>query len=116
MDKNRESSSSIEASEEEEEVQSEHGSTTDAENEEIDYWERLKFGILPFPAPLRLQSLLFIIGHLDQYRNETLALLPPRTWRELLLNLPVIDVCWLEGSGVIEGIDMEEVWKTLYYN
>ena len=116
MDKNRESSSSIEASEEEEEVQSERGSTTDAENEEIDYWERLKFGILPFPAPLRLQSLLFIIGHLDQYKNETLALLPPRTRRELLLNLPVIDVCWLEGSGVTEDIDMEEVWKTLYHN
>ena len=50
MDKDQESSSSIEASEEEEEVQSEHGSTTDAENEEINYWEGLKFGILPFPA------------------------------------------------------------------
>ena len=115
MDKDQESSSSIEASEEEE-VHSEHGSTTDAENEEINYWESLRFGILPFPVPLRLQSLLFIIGHLDQYRNESLALLPPRTRRELLLNLPVVDVCRLEGSGVTEGIDMEEVWKTLYYN
>ena len=116
MDKDQESCSSIEGSEEEEEVQSEHGSTTDNENEEINYWERLKRGILPFPAPLRLQSLLFIIGHFDQYRNETLALLPPRTRHELLLNLPVIDVCRLEGSGVTEDIDMEEVWKTLYYN
>ena len=115
MDKDQESSSSIEASEEEE-VHSEHGSTTDAENEEINYWESLRFGILPFPVPLRLQSLLFIIGHLDQYRNESLALLPPRTRRELLLNLPVVDVCRLEGSGVTEDIDMEEVWKTLYYN
>ena len=62
--------------------------------------------------------MLFIIGHLDQYRNETLALLPPHTWRDLLrlLNLPVIDVCRLEESGVTEDIDMEEVWKTLYYN
>ena len=101
MDKAEESSSSIEASEEEEEAQSEHGSTTDAENEEVYYWEGLKRGILPFPAPLRLQSLLFIIGHLDQYRNETLAFLPPRTRRELLLNLPVIDVCRLEGSGYV---------------
>ena len=67
MDKDQESSSSIEASEEDEEAQSEHGSTTDAENEEINYWESLKHGILRFPAPLRLQSLLFIIGHLDQY-------------------------------------------------
>ena len=116
MDKAEESSSSIEASEEEEEVQSEHGSTTDAENEEVYYWEGLKRGILRFPAPLRLQSLLFIIGHLDQYRSETLALLPPRTRRQLLLNLPVIDVCRLEGSGVTKDIDMEEVWKTLYYN
>ena len=114
MNKDQESSSSIEESEEE--AHSEHGATTDAENEEIDYWERLKRGILPFPAPLRLQSLLFIIGHLDQYRNETLALLPPRTRLELLLNLPVIDVCRLEGSGVTEDIDMEEVWKTFYYN
>ena len=115
MDKNQESSSSIEASEEEEEAQSEHGSTTDAENEEISHWERLKHGILRFPAPLRLQSLLFIVGHLDQYRNETLALLPLRTRRELLLNLPVVDVCRLEGSGATEDIDMEEVWKALYY-
>ena len=84
MDKDQERSSSIEVSEEEEEeARSEHGSTTDDENEEINYWESLRFGILPFPAPLRLQSLLFIIGHLDQYRNETLALLPPRTRREL---------------------------------
>ena len=116
MDEDQESSSSIEASEEDEEAQSEHGSTTDAENEEISHWESLKHGILRFPAPLRLQSLLFIIGHLDQYRNETLALLPPRTRRELLLNLPVIDVCRLEGSRATEDIDMEEVWKTLYYN
>ena len=116
MEKDQERSSSIEVSEEEEEVRSEHGSTTDDENEEINYWESLRFGILPFPAPLRLQSLLFIIGHLDQYRNETLALLPPRTRRELLLSLPVIDICRLEGSGVTEDIDMEEVWKTLYYN
>ena len=87
-----------------------------ARNEEINYWESLKTGVLPFPAPLRLQSLLFIIGHLDEYGNETLALLPPRTRRTLLLNLPVIDVCKLEGSGVTEDINMEKVWKTLYYN
>ena len=114
MDEDREETSSIEESEEE--ICSEHGSTTDAENEEINYWESLTTGILPFPAPLRLQSLLFIIGHLDEYGNETLALLPPRTRQTLLLNLPVIDVCKLEGSGVTEGIDMEEIWKTLYYN
>ena len=71
MDKRRESTASIEESEEE--IYSEHGSTTDAENEEINYWAT---GILPFPAPLRLQSLLFIIGHLDEYGNESLALLP----------------------------------------
>ena len=116
MDKDQESSSSIEVSEEEEEVWSEDGSTTDAENEEINYWEGLRFGILPFPAPLRLQSMLFIIGHLEEYENETLALLPPRTRRELLLHLPVSDVCRLEGSGVTENINMEEVWKILYYN
>ena len=112
MDEDRESC--IEESEEE--IHSEHGSTTDAENEEINYWESLKYGVLPFPAPLRIQSMLFIIGHLDEYENETLALLPLRTRQTLLLNLPVIDVCKLEGSGVTEDIDMEEVWKTLYYN
>ena len=65
MDEDREETSSIEESEEE--ICSEHGSTTDAENEEINYWESLTTGILPFPAPLSLQSLLFIIGHLDEY-------------------------------------------------
>ena len=88
-------------------------STTEAEN---NYSESFTPGILAFPAPLRLQSLLFIIGHLDEYENETLALLPPRTRRVLLLNLPAIDVCKLEGSEVTEAIDMEEIWKALYYN
>ena len=81
-------------------------STTDAEEDEINYWEsqRLKPGVLHFPAPLHLQSLLFTIGHLDEYENETLALLHPLTWHELLLNLPDVDVCRLEGSGATEGI------------
>ena len=119
MDKDRKSrgASSYSSIEESEDSYSETaGSTTEAEEEEINYWENLTPGILAFPGPLRLQSLLFIIGHLDEYGNESLALLPPHTRQTLLLNLPVIDVCRLEGSGVTEGIDMEEIWKTLYYN
>jgi len=81
--------------ESEEEICSEQRSTTDTENEEINYWESLTTGILAFPAPLRLQSLLFVTGHLDEYGNEALALLPPYTWKTRLLNLPVIDVCKL---------------------
>ena len=45
--------------EEEDSPRSEHGDTTDGENEVIYYWERLRGGVMSHPASLQLQCLLF---------------------------------------------------------
>ena len=99
------------------------GDTTDAENEIIYYWEGLRRGILSYPAPLRLQCLLYIIGHLiideiwarsDGIPVNSLALLPRMVRVRLLLLLPAADVAKLEGTPVTNDISMDEVWETLY--
>uniref|UniRef100_A0A1X7TGU7 Uncharacterized protein n=1 Tax=Amphimedon queenslandica TaxID=400682 RepID=A0A1X7TGU7_AMPQE len=59
--------------EEEDSPRSEHGDTTDAENEIIYYWEGLRDGVMSHPAALQLQCLLYIIGHITfepPYANE----------------------------------------------
>ena len=99
------------------------GDTTDAENKIIYYWEGLRRGILSYPAPLRLQCLLYIIGHLiideiwarsDGIPINSLALLPRMVRVRLLLLLPAADVAKLEGTPVTNDISMDEVWETLY--
>ena len=110
-------------SEESSDARSEHGDTTDAENEIIYYWEGLRRGILSYPVPLRLQCLLYIIGHLiideiwtrsDGIPINSLALLPRMVRVRLLLLLPAADVAKLEGTPVTNDISMDEVWETLY--
>ena len=99
------------------------GDTTDAENEIIYYWKGLRRGILSYPAPLRLQCLLYVIGHLiideiwarsDGIPVNSLALLPRMVRVRLLLLLPAADVAKLEGTPVTNDISMDEVWETLY--
>ena len=46
--------------EEEDSPRSEHGDTTDGENEVIYYWERLKIGVMSHPAPLQLPSVSIV--------------------------------------------------------
>ncbi len=41
-----------------------HVDTTDGEMEVVYGWERLRPGILAYPASLELQCLMFIVGHL----------------------------------------------------
>ena len=110
-------------SEESSDARSEHGDTTDAENEIIYYWEGLRRGVLSYPVPLRLQCLLYIIGHLiideiwtrsDGIPINSLALLPRMVRVRLLLLLPAADVAKLEGTPVTNDISMDEVWETLY--
>ncbi len=42
-----------------------------------------------------------------------IALLPLWLRRELLVKLPIADVCLLEDGPFVRGMDMEEVWKNL---
>ena len=66
------------------------------------------------PLPLQDQCYLDVILHLEEFSVYHLALLPSSFRRRLLLNLPAADVCRLEVTPVVDGIDMEEVWKQLF--
>ena len=62
-------------SEESSDARSEHGDTTDAENEIIYYWEGLRRGILSYPVPLRLHAIARPVTFWQH-------LLPQHQWRE----------------------------------
>ena len=64
--------------------------------------------------PLTLQDLCLIqiINDLDTYPVEWLALLPLRIRSRLLNNLPVYDLCLLDGTTVSEKIDVKEIFRT----
>ena len=74
----------------------------------------LKDGIIAYPAPLQLQCLLYLVGHLDELTSTSISLLPRHIRHELLLILPAVDVCQLEGTPVTADILMDDVWQTLY--
>ena len=90
----------------------------EAREEALKTWKDLKPGILPHPVPLELQCLMFVIGHLFQQDHSVpvsmIALLPRHIRIKLLLLLPAVDICKLEGTSVAHDILMDEIWKTLY--
>ena len=57
--------------------------------------------------------LLQLVRRLEDYLPELLALLPSRLRHRLLLHLPVVDICRLEHTCFIEGMNMEAVWCNL---
>ena len=81
-----------------------------------DFWKLSSRGILSYPVSLQLQCLLYIIGNL--YHGSKLipglGLLPRQLRIKLLLLLPAIDVCKLEGTSVTRDISMNEIWERLY--
>ena len=81
-------------------------------------WMNLKPGVLSHPAPLELQCLMFVIGHLFQPDHSVpvsmIALLPCSIRIKLLLLLPAVDVHKLEGTSFTRDILMDEIWETLY--
>ena len=62
---------------------------------------------------LQQQCLLHILMHLEQFPASSRALLPLSLRQELLINLPIADVCMLEESPFVHGMDMEDFWKGL---
>ena len=102
------------ASEEQSDFESEHGETTDYEEEVVSYWHRLQEGVIAYPASLQTQCLLYIIGHLREIPASMLSLLPRSIRHKLLLHLPAVDVCQLNDTLVTSGIEMDEVWEKLY--
>ena len=66
--------------------------------------------------PLRDQCLLYLIGRLEEIPLQMIALLPRAIRYELLLNLPPVDIHKLEETQVAKDIDMEEIWKEIYWS
>ena len=61
-----------------------------------------------FPISLQEYCYLFIIGYLDQYPPEYIALLPTRLRQNLLARLPAIDIQLMENTAaVVENINAE---------
>ena len=67
---------------------------------------------LQIPASLIHQCHLWITMHLEQLPVSQLSLLPLMTREELLLKLPIADVCQLEDKKFVKGIDMEKFWRS----
>ena len=53
----------------------------------------------------------YILFDLELFPVDYLALLPTRMRRKLLFQLPVADICRLQETAVVEGVDMNLVWK-----
>ena len=65
------------------------------------------------PVPLMDQCFWYVHSHVYQFPEEHILYLPSTVRTKLLLCLPVSDVWRLERTRLIEGLDMNEVWKIL---
>ena len=66
---------------------------------------------------LQSQCLYFLAGSLEEYSTEILSLLPVARRRQLLLHLPVMDVCRLERDATfMRGVDVESLWGEVLQN
>ena len=53
-----------------------------------------------------------MVGRLEEYTSSTLSLLPVSLRRQLLLRLPVADLCRLDGdTAVMNGMNNEALWR-----
>ena len=63
---------------------------------------------------LQLQCLYAMAGRLEEYSSQTLSLLPTSLKRQLLLRLPVVDICSLERDEGFRNLDdPDQVWREL---
>ena len=51
---------------------------------------------------------------LEQYSTDSLSLLPKGFRLQLLHMIPIIDICRLENTKFISGIDMQAIWMELH--
>ena len=64
------------------------------------------------PESLFQQCQYFVLMHLDEFPvSSHLSLLPLNIRKELLWQLPLADVCQLEGTKFTDGLDMAACWK-----
>ena len=60
---------------------------------------------------LQQSCLLFLVMKLDEFHPEALRLLPARLRYQLLAILPPVDLCKLEKTQVMEGLDVNRIWS-----
>ena len=56
---------------------------------------------------------LNLLIHLKDYSPSILSLLPVKIRQELMVNVPVHELWWLEQSKFVEGLDMKAIWGTI---
>ena len=62
------------------------------------------------------QCFLYLILNLEEFPPACLALLPRQIRNQLLLSLPMVDICNLEETAVMEGIEMDDIWQSVREN
>lgn len=68
----------------------------------------------PEMMTLQEQCLNFLVGNLEHFHVWSLSLLPTLLRRQLLLSVPLVDLCHLEQLPMISSdINMEAVWEQL---
>lgn len=67
-------------------------------------------------VPLTGQCFWYVHRHVYQFPEEHISYLPSMVRTKLLLCLPVTDVWRLERTRLVEGLDMDEIWKILCYD
>ena len=69
-----------------------------------------------YSVPLSLQEMCYycLVGHLEQYPQDLLCLLPTMIRHKLFLRLPAIDLHQLENSPVAKNFEMNYYWKAIY--
>ena len=60
---------------------------------------------------LQQSCLLFLVTKLDEFHPEALRLLPARLRYQLFATLPPVDLCKLEKTQVMEGLDVNRIWS-----
>ena len=64
--------------------------------------------------PLQELSFTHILMTLEEYAVDDLALFPKSIRNQMLHNLPIVDVCQLEGTRFMAGISEDSMWEKLY--
>ena len=62
---------------------------------------------------LQKTSFLCILSNLKSFSTRTLSMLPIQLRQELLLNISVHEMWFLEQSEFVDGIDMDAVWAAI---
>ena len=62
---------------------------------------------------LKNQALLYVICNLEHFPPKVLEVLPSDVRHELLSNLPAVDICQLEETGVAADITPNSLWDEI---